>query len=181
MAMKSLCLLRHAKSGDHDLGLRDFDRTINDRGRRAARLIGQWMARKELSFDHVLTSPAVRTHQTLEEVQGGFGLHLGAIDEKRIYLASAAALLELVREIDDAYESSLLVGHNPGLMDLVLDLLPDDGSSPLRESVYTKFPTCSFARLESSSDRWADFTAGNVRLTDFVRPRDLDPDLGPEN
>ena len=179
--MKTICLLRHAKSGEHDAGLRDFDRSLNARGRRAARLMGEWMAGEGLTFDHAVVSPAKRTKETLAEVEAGFGGSFGAVDEQRIYLASSVTLLELVREIDDAHQNLLLLGHNPGLEDLVLDLVPDDGSSPLRDSLYMKFPTCSVALLETQAEHWSDVGEGAVRLTRFVRPRDLDPELGPED
>jgi phosphohistidine phosphatase len=73
----------------------------------------------------------------------------------------------------------LLVGHNPGLEDLIFELVPDDGSSPLRELVEEKFPTATYAVLELDIDRWSDLDDGCARLVHLTRPRDLDPDLGP--
>ena len=178
--MKSLCLLRHAKSGEHDKGVRDLDRSLNERGRRAARLIGKWMADEQLEFDHAVVSPAERTKETLAEIESGYGKSLGAIEERGIYLASSVTLLEIVRAFADDYDNALLLGHNPGLEDLVLDLVPDDGANPLRDTVYVKFPTCSLALLEFDVAQWSDISEGTARITRFIRPRDLDPDLGPE-
>jgi phosphohistidine phosphatase len=73
-----------------------------------------------------------------------------------------------------------MVGHNPGLEDLIFDLVPDDGSSPLRDVVETKFPTATLAVLELDIERWADLRDGCARLVHRMRPRDLDPALGPE-
>jgi len=75
-------------------------------------------------------------------------------------------------------QSLMLVGHNPGMEDLVLSLVPDDGSSPLRDLVEEKFPTASLAVLAWDSDNWADLREGGARLVQFTRPRDLDPALG---
>jgi phosphohistidine phosphatase len=72
-----------------------------------------------------------------------------------------------------------MVGHNPGLEDLIFDLVPDDGSSPLRDVVEVKFPTAAYAVLELDIERWADLADRCARLVHLTRPRDLDPALGP--
>ena len=125
--MKTLTLLRHAKSGWDDPVARDFDRPLNPKGQRAAQTMGQHMRTLGLEFDHVLASPAVRVTETLEAVEAGYGTGLAPAWDKRIYLASSAMLLDLVRELPDALGRVLLVGHNPGLEDLALYLVPDDG------------------------------------------------------
>jgi len=128
--------------------------------------------------------PAMRSAQTIELAAQGAGLMAGhsfpILWDRRIYLASSAALLDVLREQDDAASAILMVGHNPGLEDLIFDLVPDDGSSPLREVVEYKFPTAAFAVLEADIDRWADLDEGQARLVHVMRPRDLDPALGPE-
>jgi phosphohistidine phosphatase len=85
-----------------------------------------------------------------------------------------------LRELEDDPASVIMVGHNPGLEDLIFDLVPDDGSSPLREIVEVKFPTAAFAVLELDIDHWSDIADGCARLVYLKRPRDLDPGLGPE-
>jgi phosphohistidine phosphatase len=96
-----------------------------------------------------------------------------------MYLASSASLLDILRELDDAMSGVLLIGHNPGLEDLIFDLVPDDGSSPLRDEVEVKFPTAAFAVLEVPVERWA-ISRRLARMVHLMRPRDLDPELGPE-
>ena len=85
-----------------------------------------------------------------------------------------------LREQKDAADSILMVGHNPGLEDVIFDLVPDDGTSPLRDLVEVKFPTASFAVLELDISHWADLRERCGRLAHLIRPRDLDPALGPE-
>lgn len=177
--MKTLTLLRHAKSGWDDPVARDFDRPLNPKGQRAAQTMGQHMRTLGLEFDHVLASPAVRVTETLEAVEAGYGTGLAPAWDKRIYLASSAMLLDLVRELPDALGRVLLVGHNPGLEDLALYLVPDDGG-PLRDDIEAKFPTASLVELQFDVDRWEDVKRGSATLTRFVRPRDLDPTLGPD-
>jgi hypothetical protein len=90
-------------------------------------------------------------------------------------------LLDLLREQEGDPRSILMVGHNPGLEDLIFDLVPDDGSSPLRDVVEEKFPTAAYAVLELDIDDWGrDRDEGCARLVHLMRPRDLDPALGPE-
>ncbi|KQT34841.1 phosphohistidine phosphatase [Sphingomonas sp. Leaf412] len=177
--MKTLTLLRHAKSGWDDPVARDFDRPLNAKGRRAAAAMGRQMRVLGLSFDHVVASPAVRVTETIGEIESGYGRTLAPAWDKRAYLASSAMLLDMVRETDDAHGVLLLVGHNPGLEELVLDLVPDAGGD-LRDSVEEKYPTATLAELTFAVTRWADVRAGQAALTRFVRPRDLDPTLGPD-
>jgi phosphohistidine phosphatase len=74
----------------------------------------------------------------------------------------------------------MLIGHNPGLEDVIFDLVPDDGSSPLRDIVEEKFPTASYAVMEIDIDNWAELEDGSARLVHLIRPRDLDAELGPQ-
>ena len=171
--MKTLTLLRHAKSGWDDMNLRDFDRRLNAKGKRAAATIGRHMNEAGLAFDLVLASPAVRVVETLEGVESGYGRALTPTWDKRVYLASAATLLDLVHELPDELDTVLLVGHNPGLEDLVLLLAAEPGEAE------DKYPTATLAEL-AIGEAWTDAGRGTGTLTRFVRPRDLDPALGPD-
>lgn len=177
--MKKLTLLRHAKSGDGDQQQRDFDRALSPRGERAARLVGRHLRALGARFDEVVASDAVRVVQTLEGVEAGYGRPLGTRWDRRIYLASAVTLLDIVQALPDRAETALLAGHNPGLEDLILLLVPDVAEDALRAEVEAKFPTASVATLELEAQSWADIAKGTARLTSFTRPRDLDPSLGP--
>lgn len=175
--MKILTLLRHAKSAWDDPIASDFDRPLNPRGRRAARTVATEMRRLGLGFDLVLASPARRVIETIEEVEQGFG-PLSPRYERDIYLASPDALLELVRRTDDGAGSLLLVGHNPGLESLALALA---GPGALRAALEEKYPTATVAEISLPAERWAEVREGIGTLIRFVRPRDLDPELGPED
>ncbi|MEA3390866.1 SixA phosphatase family protein [Sphingobium sp. CCH11-B1] len=177
--MKRLTLLRHAKSDWDDPVARDFDRPLNRRGEKAARLMGEHAARKEMRFDLLVASPAVRVVQTLETFFAGYGETLETHWDRRIYLASAPTLCDVVRDLPDSADNVLMAGHNPGFEELILELVPDDGASPLRDDIETKFPTASLAVLDLPIDRWAEARASIATLASFTRPRDLDPALGP--
>jgi phosphohistidine phosphatase len=178
---KTLYLLRHAKSGWDDPVARDFDRPLNKRGEKAARTMGQWMAKSGIAFDHIIASPAVRVIETLDGVWAGYGRKIEPQWERRIYLASSATVLDVLREVDDKHDSVMVVGHCPAVEDLVFDLIPDDGSSPLRAEVEIKYPTAAFAEIVLDISSWAEIGKPTARLVQFVRPRDLDKDLGPDD
>lgn len=142
--------------------------------------VGKWVKREGLAFDHVVASPAVRVIDTIDQFVKGSGIRIDANWDRRIYLASSATLMDVLRDQPDSAKSVLMIGHNPGMEDLVFDLVPDDGSSPLRDAVYEKYPTGAVARMELDVERWADIDRKCGKLTHFIRPRDLDPELGPE-
>jgi phosphohistidine phosphatase len=176
--MKILTLLRHAKSGWDDPVTRDFDRPLNPRGRRAARTIGREMKTQGLAFDLVLASPARRVRETLDEVGAGYGAIAPHFDE-RLYLASAATLLDMVRHAPGGVDRLLLVGHNPGMEELALRLARRDGDR-LRGEVEVKYPTGTVAEISLPAERWTEVREGTGEIVRFIRPRDLDPSLGPD-
>ena len=177
--MKTLTLLRHAKSDWSGKAGSDFDRPLNARGHRAAQRIGRELAARGMAFDAVLASPAARVVETIEDVAGGYGAPLRPSYDRRLYLASPAILLAIVRETDDAAERLLLVGHNPGLEALALLLTPDKGNA-LRAELGAKFPTATVAEIRLPIESWREAEPASGNLTRFIRPRDLDPELGPE-
>ena len=177
--MKRLGLFRHAKSDWHDARARDFDRPLNQRGRKGAAVMGAHIRTLGIPWQRVIASPAVRVAQTIELAAEASRTIPHVIWDRRIYLASSATLLDLLREQEGDPAAIVMVGHNPGLEDLIFDLVPDDGSSPLRDVVEEKFPTAAFAVLELDIDTWADADDNCARLVHLMRPRDIDPELGP--
>ena len=168
--MKTLTLLRHAKSSWGDPSQRDFDRPLNARGEKAARAMGRALARRGVAFDLVLASPAARVVGTIAGLgEGGCPIEAGY--DERIYLASARTLLELVRAADDKHDRLLIVGHNPGMEQLAL-LLARGGA--LREQVAAKYPTGALAEISFDAPRWRDVEEATGTLERFIRPRDLE-------
>lgn len=177
--MKILTLLRHAKSGWNDPVARDFDRPLNRRGRKAAETIGREMRALGLDFDRVVASPAVRVVETLADVGDGYGSPIRPSYDERLYLAPVATLIEVIHETDDEAERLLIIGHNPGLELLAMKLTRDDPDG-LRGRVAIKYPTATLAEISLPVDGWKDVSEGIGRIEKFVRPRDLDPELGPD-
>lgn len=165
--MKSLFLLRHAKSSWADPGQRDFDRPLNSRGSSAAVRIGEEIAKLEIGFEHVMASPARRVVETLEQLSKGFGRSLDPHFEPRIYGAGAAELLALISDVTAGVQRLLVVGHNPTLHELAIRLTGD-------ERLAERFPTAALAEITLDIDRWTEVRGGEGRLARFIRPRDLD-------
>lgn len=176
--MKTLTLLRHAKSGWDDTVARDFDRPLNAKGRKAAQVVGAHLRRLDLGFDHIVASPAERVVQTIADVAAGFRAPLEPVWDKRLYLASSATLLDVARESPADAGRLLMIGHNPGLEDFVLLMMGGGDPSLVREAEL-KYPTATVAELTFDVANWTDVAPASGTLTRFIRPRDLDPALGP--
>ncbi|MBA3675944.1 MAG: histidine phosphatase family protein [Sphingosinicella sp.] len=177
--MKILALLRHAKSTWDDPVARDFDRPLNKRGQKAARTVGGEMRSLGLGFDRVIASPALRVIETLADIEQSYGKNLGQVYDQRLYLASPATLIDLIHETGDETQSLLVVGHNPGLERLAI-MLTQGSDGPLRSELECKYPTATLAEIALKVESWGEVAEGTGTLTRFVRPRDLDPELGPD-
>jgi phosphohistidine phosphatase len=178
--MKTLTLFRHAKSGWDSPVSRDFDRPINTRGIKGARMMGHHLRDAGWSFDYVISSPAVRCTETLDAFWEGYGRTLHPNWDRRLYLASGATLLDVIHELPDTAENILLCGHNPSLEDLVFMLVADVKGDRLRDAIEEKFPTAAIAELLIDVPRWSDVDDGLAKFNRLIRPRDLDPSLGPQ-
>ncbi|HZD26735.1 MAG TPA: histidine phosphatase family protein [Alphaproteobacteria bacterium] len=171
--MKTLILLRHAKSSRDDPRLADAERPLAPRGRKAVPKVGRALGEGPGRPDLVLCSAARRAVETWEGLAPQLGAEVPAKLLKSLYMASPSRLLATVRRAPDAVDRLLLVGHNPGLEELALRLA-GSGERAALERMAVKFPTGAFAELRFAAARWADIGPGGGELRRFVRPRDLD-------
>ncbi|MHA6721552.1 SixA phosphatase family protein [Sphingomonas sp. RS2018] len=178
--MKTLTLLRHAKSGWDDTVQRDFDRPLNAKGQRVALAVGRALKTRGATFDRVVASSAARVVETLDQVGRGYGAALEPVWDRRLYLATPETMIDVVHEQDAGCDRLLIVGHNPGLEQLALDLSGAGSDATLLAAVEAKFPTASVAVLTFPGDDWRVVQPGAGTLVSFVRPRDLDPAFGPD-
>ncbi len=146
--MKTLFLVRHAKSSRDDPALADKDRPLNERGMREAQKVGERLAKRDVKPDLILSSPARRALTTAEIVAGKIDYRLKdiAVDD-RLYAATPEDLLAIVHELDDKAKRVMLFGHNPGLLELV---------HRLSESI-TDMPTCAVAEFAFDMKSWSRF------------------------
>jgi phosphohistidine phosphatase len=168
--MKRLYLLRHAKSSWKDTSLSDHDRPLAARGRGAAKAIARHLRDHDLEPELVLCSTARRARETLDRILPGLGAPTVEL-EHDLYAASADALLQRLRRVPDTLASVMLIGHNPGLQDLALDLARP---APTLSELATKFPTAALATLEFRASSWQELDHETGEIVALVRPRDLD-------
>jgi phosphohistidine phosphatase len=169
--VKRLWLLRHAKSSWDDPDLPDRLRPLAPRGIRAVDAVARHLRATAVAPDLVLCSPARRAVQTWEGVASGVPPGTAVEIEEAVYHADGDELLARLREVPSAIGSVLLVGHNPGLQDLAVDLV-GSGDAGLRERLLTKFPTGALATLGLPAP-WHDLKRGAASLLAFVVPREL--------
>ncbi len=167
---RQLLVLRHAKSAWDTDAETDFERPLAKRGKKDAPRMGKWLRDHELVPDHVVCSPAERAKQTAVAVCKPLGLDKKTIHwDEHIYLGTTEALLEVLGDCPPAADRVMIVGHNPGLEDMVEYLcgvvdVPADGKL---------LPTATVAHLEMP-DAWDTLAGGSARLMSITRPRSLE-------
>ncbi|HEY7004807.1 MAG TPA: histidine phosphatase family protein [Gaiellaceae bacterium] len=164
----ALYLLRHAKSSWADASLSDHDRPLAPRGRRDASRIAKHLPRLGCEPNLVLCSSALRTRETFELVEPALG-KASVLFEEALYGATADDLLACINVVPDAVDSLMLIGHNPGLQELALDLASSGDDLGRLES---KFPTAAVATL-ALAKTWSHVGPGDAVLADYVVPKQL--------
>jgi|HubBroStandDraft_6_1064221.scaffolds.fasta_scaffold128184_2 phosphohistidine phosphatase len=161
--MKTLLLLRHAKSDRDDRALPDFDRPLADRGKRDAPRMGEAVAKRGPVPDLIISSPAVRARQTIEAFTSAAQLDLHPQFEESIYGAATGDLMKLIRSLPDHSNCVLLVGHNPAFEEVVTRLTGG------REGM----PTAALACIEFQIDHWADVEDGEGKMLWLLTPKSI--------
>jgi phosphohistidine phosphatase len=168
--MKRVYLLRHAKSSWKESGVPDHDRPLARRGRRAAKAIARHLREQGIEPELVLCSTARRARETLERIEPAVGTPVVRF-EPELYGASAGGLLDRLHGVPEPVGSVMLIGHNPALQLLALDLARP--ALVLRE-LEAKYPTAGLATLVFAGSSWRALARGTAELTGFVRPRELE-------
>ena len=161
--MLTLYLLRHAKSSWDDDSKHDFERSLANRGRKAAALIGEFIHEKRMDFDLVLVSTAVRTRETIELIEERAKFRGEIRYDERIYEATASQLLEIIAQIDNDRRNVLLVGHNPGIEELLALLTGEQ----------QRVTTANFAKIKIKAAKWSAGLATKGTLEWIIRPKEM--------
>lgn len=163
--MRLLTLVRHAKSSWADADLSDFERPLNERGRRDAPRMAAYLRDRLGVPDRLVSSPACRAISTARVFAQTFGIADDAIViEARIYEASPATLLRLVSGLDDRDRHVMLFGHNPGFSEL---------AQALAHCPFDQLPTCAAVQIELPDDNWRDAGTRPGRVQLFAYPKGL--------
>lgn len=166
---RELLILRHGKS-DWDAGTDDFQRPLKDRGKRSAQRVGVWLLQQGLRPDHVVSSPAERAIVTAEKACKAMGLGSREIHrEAAVYEAMTGELLQVLAGCPDNAQRVMLVGHNPGLEELLVYLAHEAIPYPADGKL---LPTAALARLAMPDD-WQGLHAGSAELLGITRPGEL--------
>ncbi|MCP5431790.1 MAG: histidine phosphatase family protein [Alphaproteobacteria bacterium] len=174
--MKTLYLLRHAKSSWSDPTVEDHDRHLNERGRASGPVIGAYMRDRGYIPDFILCSSATRTLETLELVRPFLGSGIPTMVESGIYHVPAPNMLREVRRLPDTSARTLIIAHNPGLEDLIDMLARQPGAEherAARAKVAGGFPTAALAVLVAPTATWSDVMPHECELADVVKPKEL--------
>ncbi len=167
--MKTVLILRHAKSSWKHPGLDDHDRPLNKRGKQEAPRIGELMRKEDLLPDFILCSTAKRARSTVEAAAQASGYEGEIVYTRDLYAAGPEAYLEALEALDDRYASVMVVGHNPGLEEL-LEALTGSGEH---------LPTGALARVDLDLHGWQELSGEACaepcgRLAGLWTPRALD-------
>ena len=162
--MKTLLILRHAKSSWKDEKLDDHDRSLNKRGLNDAPRMGKLMKEHDLVPEYILSSSAVRARLTAELVAEHSGYEGEIGGGRELYSFASEDYLDALEKLDDGYVRVMVVGHNPGLEELAEWLT----------GVYTSLPTASLAVVRLDINHWSELEEGGVgELVQVFRPREL--------
>ena len=162
--MKTLLLMRHAKSSWQDEGVSDHERPLNKRGERDAPRIGSLIAEQDLCPDLIICSTAVRARTTAQAVAHHCGHGNPIRLEADFYLAAPHTYIETFGLLPDAIDRVMAVGHNPGMAQLLWKLTGADKG----------FPTAGLAHIDLPIDAWQEFSeATRGELVNYWRPREL--------
>ena len=172
--MKTLYLLRHAKSSWAEPALADFDRPLGKRGRKAAPRMATYMREHGLLPELALCSAAVRTQQTWELVAEVLG-DIPVKTYRSLYLASPARLLETLRRQPDELGSVIMIAHNPGMGRLAIRLSGPGSDPAALTEAEAKFPTAALAEIGFDVESWSQVGPGGGRMIRCIKPRQLEP------
>lgn len=161
--MKTLFILRHAKSSWDNAALSDFERPLNERGLKAAPLMGEVMKKNRFQPEIVLSSPARRAEQTATLIKQSAEIGSAIRFDERIYEASPARLLEVISEQSEKLESILIVGHNPGLEGLLKFFIGE----------LQPMPTAALAVVDLETDKWSEVSSSKGNLRTLIRPKEV--------
>jgi phosphohistidine phosphatase len=170
--MRTLLLMRHAKSSWDQPELADLDRPLAPRGREAAPEVARYLAEHGLIPELVLGSPALRVRETWRLMAPVLGEGVPCKTLRSLYEGAPSHLLEALRQVDGEVRTLMLIGHNPALGALAQSLA-GGGPEKTLDHLRTKFPTAAVAVLAFEIEAWADLGAGCGRLQNLVRPKDL--------
>ncbi|MFL2547465.1 MAG: SixA phosphatase family protein [Candidatus Rariloculaceae bacterium] len=162
--MKRLTLVRHAKSSWTEVGRADHDRVLSDRGERDAPRMGKRLAARKVRPSLIVTSSATRARRTGSHIAEAMNYPAEFLQvEKDLYLASPETILDLVCGQEDNFSDLMVIGHNPGMTDLVNHLLPSMELNNLQ--------TGGVVAIDIATRKWSEITSAEAKLAFYDFPK----------
>ena len=169
--MKTLLLFRHAKSDWGNPGQADFDRPLNERGSKSAKRMGEWMKQQHIQPEWIICSPAQRAQETLSLLRHSISIPDTLVQfDERVYQASLSTLLEIIAQCPEDMDNIMLVGHNPGMDELLTYLC---GANLPLSSKGKLMATATLAQI-SLPDDWQQLKSECGKLQQITRPGEID-------
>lgn len=161
--MKTLILVRHAKSSWDAVGLEDFERPLNERGKEDAPLMAKRLKDKKIKPDIFLSSPAKRALKTARYFGKEFGFgKKDIVVEDKLYGAAVSSYLEVITNIKNKHKTALVFSHNPGLTDF---------ANTLTTVHIDNIPTTGLFAVQADCEKWADFVKSEKSFLFFDYPK----------
>ncbi len=165
-------LMRHGKSDWSDSSFDDFERPLSQRGKKAARCMGQWLLENNYLPDCIISSTAKRARKTASHLLKGAEMDDSIVElDDTLYTSLAEHILMVVHSGNNDFQKLMLIGHDSGMEDLAMELADDS----IRPQANGKImPTASIAIFDYHGSKWHKLNAGNVDLIDVIRPKEID-------
>jgi phosphohistidine phosphatase len=163
--LKTLLLIRHAKSDWNDPSVKDFDRPLNDRGKHDAPMMAERLLEKKLKIDAFIASPAKRARKTAEAFAKAYKKDKDDIlFVDKLYLAEPSAFLDVITDTDKEYDTIAVFSHNPGITDFANTLTPHQVRTD-------NIPTCGVFAVKIDTKKWKDFEDAKKDFLFFDYPK----------
>ena len=161
--MKTLILVRHAKSSWDEVGMDDAERPLNERGKKEAPQMARRLKDKDIKIDIFISSPAKRAHKTAKYFAEEYELNKKEIEiTNKLYGASVTAFLEVISAIDDKHKTAIIFSHNPGITEF---------ANTLTSVHIDNMPTSSIFAVQANASKWADFFKSEKSFLFFDYPK----------
>ena len=170
--MKTIFLLRHAKSSWDDVRLDDFDRPLSSRGIKSCKKMGKYLKKNKLIPDIVYCSSAIRAKQTWEVVNRIVEIKENILYEDSLYMSDFSNFINIIKKTKNNFKNLMIVSHNPGIENLALELSKDKNNE-IYEKINIKFPTGALIIIKFDLNNWSKVDCKKGKLYEFIKPKEL--------
>ena len=170
--MKTIFLLRHAKSSWNKPELDDFERPLAPRGIKSAEKIGKYLKKEKLLPDIIYCSKAVRAKETWELVNRIVKKKNNINYKNKLYMANFSDFLNIIKETKDNFKSLMLISHNPGIENFALEIIKNKESEKYKNIDY-KYPTGALSIIKFNIKKWNEVTSSTGEIYEFIKPKEL--------